>query len=62
MKERAGGPKDEPDDVAAGVWAGHVPLRRVALPPVTAPDSHAAVPADVVARAAALAGLDTAAV
>jgi nitroimidazol reductase NimA-like FMN-containing flavoprotein (pyridoxamine 5'-phosphate oxidase superfamily) len=54
MKERAGGPADEPEDLATGVWAGHIPLRRVALPPVSAPDSHTAVPADVLVRAGAL--------
>ena len=54
MKERAGGPEDTPDDVATGVWAGHIPLRRIALPPVSAPDSHDEVPADVVSRAEAL--------
>ena len=30
MKARAGGPVDEPEDVEAGVWGGHIPLRRVA--------------------------------
>ena len=55
MKERAGGPVDEPEDVASGVWAGHIPLRRVADAPVSAPDSDAEVPADVRLRAAALA-------
>ena len=54
MKERAGAPEDEPEDVATGVWAGHIPLRRVAGPPVTAPDSHGEVPGDVRARAVAL--------
>ncbi|WP_322938536.1 pyridoxamine 5'-phosphate oxidase family protein [Nocardioides bizhenqiangii] len=54
MKERAGGPEDEPEDVASGVWAGHIPLQRVALPPVSAPDSHDEAPVDVVARAEAL--------
>lgn len=54
MKARAGGPVDDPEDVAAGVWGGHIPLRRVALPPVSGGDSHAAVPADVRARAEAL--------
>ena len=58
MKERAGGPCDEDDDIASGVWGGHIPLRRIALPPVSSPDSHTAVPADVVARADALVGLD----
>ncbi|KAA1426511.1 pyridoxamine 5'-phosphate oxidase family protein [Nocardioides antri] len=55
MKERAGGPVDEPEDVATGVWAGHIPLRRTALPPVSADDSHDDVPADVRLRADALA-------
>ena len=26
MKSRTGGPKDEPEDVATGTWAGLVPL------------------------------------
>lgn len=39
MKQRAGGPEDDPADVAAGGWAGHVPLRRVAAPAVTADDA-----------------------
>ncbi|TIC88211.1 pyridoxamine 5'-phosphate oxidase family protein [Nocardioides sp. GY 10113] len=55
MKARAGGPVDEPEDVAAGVWGGHVPVRRVADAPVPAADnaSGATVPADVERRAAA---------
>jgi nitroimidazol reductase NimA-like FMN-containing flavoprotein (pyridoxamine 5'-phosphate oxidase superfamily) len=60
MKERAGGPADEDEDIAAGTWGGHIPLRRVALAPVSSPDSHTDVPADVIARAAALGDLDTA--
>ena len=55
MKERAGGPVEEIEDATIGVWSGHIPLRRVALPPVSAPDSHADVPADVSARAESLA-------
>lgn len=55
MKERAGGPVDEPADVASGVWGGHIPLHRVAAPPVSGADSHDEVPDDVHARAAALA-------
>lgn len=49
MKARDGGPVDEPSDVAAGVWGGHVPVRRVLDAPVSAPDNLAglAVPADV---------------
>lgn len=53
MKARAGGPVDEPADVASGVWAGHIPLRRVAGEVVSGADSHDRVPADVAARAAA---------
>jgi uncharacterized protein len=52
MKRREGDPVDEPDDVAAGVWAGVVPLRRVASAVVSAADSHVDVPPDVVRRAA----------
>jgi uncharacterized protein len=51
MKERGGGPVDEESDVAAGVWAGVIPLRRVSTGPVSAADSHDDVPADVCARA-----------
>lgn len=49
MKARAGGPVDEPEDVAAGVWGGHVPVRRVIDPPVPAEDNLAglSVPEDV---------------
>lgn len=55
MKMRTGGPVDDPADVAAGGWAGHLPLRRVCDGPVSAADSHHEVPADVAARAAAYA-------
>lgn len=51
MKQRAGGPVDDEEDVAAGTWAGHLPLRRVADEPVSAADSHDRVPADVRTRA-----------
>ena len=53
MKARAGGPVDEPDDVAAGVWGGHLPVRRVIGAPIADADSAGAVPADVLARAGA---------
>ena len=54
VKSRAGDPEDEPEDVAAGVWAGVVPLRTVADPPVTGADAaDLAVPAEVVRRAEA---------
>ena len=51
MKSRAEGPVDEPADVAAGVWGGVVPVRRVLGAPVADPDSTGPVPADVLARA-----------
>lgn len=54
MKARAGGPGDEPDDVAAGIWGGHIPLRRVASPAVADADAGGPVPADVTRRAAEL--------
>ena len=56
MKARDGGPGDEPEDVEAGIWGGHIPLRRVGGQPVPDPDARGAVPADVVRRAAELAG------
>lgn len=55
LKVRAGGPVDEPEDVAAGTWGGHVPLRLVAGPPVPDPDAAGPVPGDVVGRAEGLA-------
>jgi nitroimidazol reductase NimA-like FMN-containing flavoprotein (pyridoxamine 5'-phosphate oxidase superfamily) len=51
MKERATGPVDDEDDVATGVWAGVIPLRRVSSGPVSADDSHDDVPEDVRRRA-----------
>ena len=54
MKARAGGPVDEPSDVEAGVWGGHVPIQRVVGEPVPDADSSGPVPADVVRRAEAL--------
>lgn len=49
MKVRAGGPVDEPDDVAAGVWGGHIPLTRVLGAAVPAEDNlpGLVVPADI---------------
>ncbi|CAN5401118.1 pyridoxamine 5'-phosphate oxidase family protein [soil metagenome] len=55
MKQRDGGPVDEPEDVATGVWGGVIPVRRIADAPVSADDSPVDVPADVAARAAGLA-------
>jgi len=56
MKARAGGPGDEPADIEAGVWGGHVPLSTVAGPAVPDVDARGAVPAEVTARAEQLAG------
>jgi nitroimidazol reductase NimA-like FMN-containing flavoprotein (pyridoxamine 5'-phosphate oxidase superfamily) len=56
MKARAGDPVDEPEDVEAGTWGGHIPLRRVASAPVTAADATGRAPRDVADRAADLAG------
>lgn len=55
VKRRSGGPKDDPEDVEAGGWAGVVPLRTVAGP--VEPDAWSTdeVPDDVAARAASLA-------
>ena len=47
MKARTGGPVDDEADVTAGVWGGHVPVRRVLGAPVPAEDSHDEVPPDV---------------
>ncbi|MFB9313501.1 pyridoxamine 5'-phosphate oxidase family protein [Nocardioides plantarum] len=54
MKLRAGGPVDEPEDIASGAWGGVIPLRRVSTGPVSGDDSHDDVPPDVVRRAAEL--------
>ncbi len=54
MKQRSGGPVDEPSDVEAGVWGGVIPVRRVAGAAESGEDSHDDVPADVAARAEAL--------
>ena len=54
MKARDGGPGDEPEDVAAGLWGGHIPVRRVADAPVADQDAVGTVPADVLARSASL--------
>lgn len=51
LKARDGGPVDDPEDVAAGAWAGHLPLRRVIGEPVPAVDARGPVPQDVVRRA-----------
>jgi uncharacterized protein len=56
VKIRSGGPGDDPDDVAAGYWGGHIPLRLVADEAVPDPDARGEVPDDVRRRAAQLAG------
>jgi uncharacterized protein len=50
VKARTGGPKDEPEDVATGTWAGVVPLRVAAG--VVEPDQEGPVPDDVRRRLA----------
>jgi nitroimidazol reductase NimA-like FMN-containing flavoprotein (pyridoxamine 5'-phosphate oxidase superfamily) len=52
LKVRDGGPGDEPEDVAAGTWGGHVPLWRVAGEPVPDGETVGTAPPDVVDRAA----------
>lgn len=54
MKERAGGPGDDPEDVSAGGWGGHIPLLRMGGAPVADDDAMAPVPGEVAARARAL--------
>lgn len=54
LKVRTGGPEDEPEDVAAGTWGGHLPLRLVAGEPVVDPATDAPTPDDVLRRAADL--------
>ncbi len=44
-KVRTGPPKDDAEDLGLDVWAGEVPLRLVALPPVDAEDLRPGVPA-----------------
>jgi nitroimidazol reductase NimA-like FMN-containing flavoprotein (pyridoxamine 5'-phosphate oxidase superfamily) len=43
-KIRTGGPKDEPEDLAANIWAGVVPLELVGRPGVSEPDLPAGTP------------------
>lgn len=54
LKARSGGPVDDGEDVEAGVWAGHVPLRLVAGDVVPDPEATGPVPADVADRVASL--------
>ncbi|WP_370246507.1 pyridoxamine 5'-phosphate oxidase family protein [Nocardioides sp.] len=57
LKRRAGDPVDDEEDVAAGAWAGVLPLARAAGPVVTAADAAGVpVPDDVVARVRAWRG------
>lgn len=56
VKARAGGPHDEPEDIAAGTWGGHLPLHLVAGDVVSDPATAAAVPVHVQQRAAQLSG------
>ncbi len=54
VKVRSGGPEDEPDDIAATAWGGHIPLRRVAGDPVADEVSRGPAPDDVRRRADSL--------
>ena len=58
VKARTGGPVDEPDDVAAGGWAGVVPLAVTAG--TIEPDREGAVPDAVLRRVAHWGGVATA--
>jgi nitroimidazol reductase NimA-like FMN-containing flavoprotein (pyridoxamine 5'-phosphate oxidase superfamily) len=51
LKVRTGGVHDEPEDVAAGAWAGVLPLRMVAGEVESDPETALPVPPDVAARA-----------
>jgi nitroimidazol reductase NimA-like FMN-containing flavoprotein (pyridoxamine 5'-phosphate oxidase superfamily) len=51
LKVRGGGPDDEDDDIADNPWGGHIPLYRVAGPPVGDAGSRGPVPDDVRRRA-----------
>ena len=51
MKVRADGPVDDPADLDPAVWAGVIPVRRVAEEPRASPDTAAAVPGDIRRRA-----------
>jgi nitroimidazol reductase NimA-like FMN-containing flavoprotein (pyridoxamine 5'-phosphate oxidase superfamily) len=52
VKRRTGGPSDDAADVAAGVWAGVLPLRMTAGDPLTSHDAAAVAVPDEVARLA----------
>jgi hypothetical protein len=52
VKRRTGGPSDDAADIAAGVWAGVLPLRMTAGYPVTSHDAAAVAVPDEVARLA----------
>jgi nitroimidazol reductase NimA-like FMN-containing flavoprotein (pyridoxamine 5'-phosphate oxidase superfamily) len=54
VKARAGGPGDEPEDVATGTWGGHIPLQLVSSAPVPDKDTTNEAPDDVAARALSL--------
>jgi len=53
-KIRTGPPVDEEDDYTLDVWAGEIPLRTVASPPVRDPRSDSPTPAYVERRARSL--------
>ena len=49
-KIRSGPPRDEEEDYALDVWAGEIPLRTLALEPVSDSRSRPEVPATVTRR------------
>jgi uncharacterized protein len=54
VKQRSGGPSDDPADIDPGIWAGVIPLALAALPTITADDAaQASPPAHVTRRVAA---------
>ena len=54
VKARSGPPVDEPEDVAAGTWGGHIPVTLVAGAVVTDELTGGVVPPEVHQRAVAL--------
>jgi nitroimidazol reductase NimA-like FMN-containing flavoprotein (pyridoxamine 5'-phosphate oxidase superfamily) len=52
MKVRAGGPDDEPTDVAAKIWGGHIPVSRVIHSPVPDAEADGPIPEDIARRTA----------
>ncbi|HEY3001196.1 MAG TPA: pyridoxamine 5'-phosphate oxidase family protein [Kribbellaceae bacterium] len=56
VKMRTGPANDEPEDLALPIWTGVLPLRTVAVAPITNPDCDLPVPTHIHTRATTLAG------